>query len=334
MVTAVGRPRAISSAKPGPESAAGRRRGKHLRDDLGLQLAASPARCPWRRRRPGCRRECRARALSRRCASPAPARARITRSASRRLLGSAVTSIEAGASRREDSARSRALAAIASACARVARDKRDAPAGLVGDERERRAEGAGAGDDDALEVAHARAPFAAARRPPARRPRRAASGRGPADSDRAEGRRRAAPLRPRRSSRRCRCRALAAARRRARRVSRRAPSAARGSSRSRRRRRRRRARSATRRSRRERCRARRACGPRRRRRPRPGTMRQRSATSFSDERRVRLGRDAKRRLQSGEGEVAAGRALQRTRQRRSVSGRPSCAARSTFGPPG
>ena len=162
-----------------------------------------------------------------------------------------------------------------------------------------------------------RGPFGR-RRPPARRPRRAASARGREDLDRGEGRRRAARIRPRRSSRRCRCKVLAAARRRARSRSRQsavsrertdsfaatppATTSAVGeaSTASRKISRAARVRSSTTST------------------AAAWNEAARSATSLLRERRVRFRGDAKRRLQPGEGKVAAGRAVQRTRQRKAL----------------
>ena len=259
-----------------------------------------------------------ARAAPPRRASPAPARraGRGRRRAS--AAGSAVTSIAGG---KRDAgqigARSRRPRAIAAACAGSRAHRRDVAAGPVRDQRQRRAEGAGAGDADALETrSRPRAALAradASARPPRRAASAARAGRSGSGSE-AGGE----PLRagPGDHRARCRCRALAAARRRARRLRAQSVGEARADrcvgrdaagddERGRR----------ARRSRRRRRRGAARCGPRPRRRRPPGTTAQRSATSCSLSGATRFRLQPQRRLQAGEGEVAARRALQRARQR-------------------
>ena len=120
----------------------------------------------------------------------------------------------AGASRPADRRRSRAPARIASACFGSRAQSVTLRPARSRDERQRRAEGAGAGHGDALEPAHARAPLCGP--PPTTGAAASSSGqRGARRQIRVgrRGRRRAAPRPPRRSSRHCRCRAPAAARR-------------------------------------------------------------------------------------------------------------------------
>ena len=288
--------------------------------------------------RPECRRECspqeRSPALRVACAGAASS----TRSAKRKAPRVGGDAIDGG------SMTPRQIATVLAACRnRLAPAQRRARQSVTSrpafsrDDGERRAESAGARDDDPLEKRSRARALAACADEPARTPRRAASAHAPAGPDRAAGRRRAARCRPRRSSRRCRCKAFGggATKRYAASLGseRQQPRADRAGWPPRRRRRRARRRPSPIAVDEQR-RARRACGPPRHRRPRPGTRRQRSATSFV----ARAARSLRPRC----GAPSSGR-RRRSRSRaspsadaagESASGRPSGAARSTFGPPG